>query len=202
NKLKDVEVYEYGHGGYDMADQLHLIHVYKDDFDLIDYIIIYLKFENDLKRSQYVLNHDYVNIMNSFRFRIREKIKLLRYIDRIGLFEPFRQIRSKLRNNENDKKNLKVDEKVYLEYLDNFKTLIQTFGINKEKTAFLLDKNKTHKSFLDYCDQMGYNYIDIGAALEESKKPTTLIYDKHWNNNGRSIIASVIIKYAKKIGLN
>ena len=45
-----VEVYEYGRGGYDMADQFHTIKSYKEQFDLIDHIFIYMKFENDLQR--------------------------------------------------------------------------------------------------------------------------------------------------------
>jgi hypothetical protein len=34
-----------------MADQLHLAHQYKNQFQDIDFVVLGLKYENDLKRS-------------------------------------------------------------------------------------------------------------------------------------------------------
>jgi hypothetical protein len=52
NMLQGIEVYEYGYAGYDLADQLHLIHQYKNQFDLMDRVILGLRFEDDLARSE------------------------------------------------------------------------------------------------------------------------------------------------------
>ena len=33
SKIPEIEVYEFGYAGYDFTDQLHLVHVYKNEFD-------------------------------------------------------------------------------------------------------------------------------------------------------------------------
>ena len=43
-QFADIEVYEYGYAGYDFADQLHLVHSYKEQFDHIDQVILGIKF--------------------------------------------------------------------------------------------------------------------------------------------------------------
>jgi len=58
NTIPDIEVYEYGYAGYDFADQLHLIDAYKEDFALIDHIVIYLNFPDDLNRDSYFINDE------------------------------------------------------------------------------------------------------------------------------------------------
>ena len=205
-KLQDsVEVFEYGHSGYDLADELHLINAYKDKFSKIDKIIIYLKFENDLKRGYYTPDQYWID-SQYFPFSIIQRnIKLFAYLNNIGFLAPLRNLKSKILSlagihssyNTSNSDNPKTNE-MHKSYLDNFKALIQTYGIDKNKTVFLLDTNKTNKIFLDYCDEMGYKYIDFGHNLQKSKRPTTLIYDKHWNNHGRNIIANTIIDYLKK----
>lgn len=195
DRLDGVEVYEYGRGGYDMADQLHLINAYKKDFDLIDYIFIYMKFENDFKRSSYTPEYDYINLKHTLKFKVKRHIKLFMYANRIGLFDGFRKII--YRQNKPIKQHTIAEETLHKKYIENFKALVKTYGFNKEKTIFLLDKRKTSPLFLEHCDDMGYTYLDFGVEFVKSKKPATLIYDRHWNNNGRTMVASVIADYVR-----
>ncbi|WP_418603854.1 hypothetical protein [Hwangdonia sp.] len=199
-KLKNtVNVFEYGHSGYDLADQLHLIQAYQEHFKNIDYIFIYIKFNNDLKRGKYTPNQWRVDLQYSTTFQIRDKIKLTTYAEGIGVFEPILRLRDRffgiVPETYEDEAVSEADAK---KYLDNLKTLIDTFGFDKTKTTFLLDKDKTSTYFLDYCDKMGYNYIDFSKAFKQSEKPTTLIYDMHWNNHGRALIANSIVDYLNK----
>jgi len=199
NLLEGVEVYEYGRGGYDMADQLHLMQAYKKDFDLIDYIIIYIKFENDLQRDSYVPDYDYISLKHTLKFKIKRNIKLLKYANSIGLFDGFRNIRARLTAYKWDNINRRSIDQETLDkkYLENFKTLVNAYGFNKDKIVFLFDKRKTSQIFVNYCEKMGYNYIDFGEKFSQAKRPPTLIYDKHWNNLGRTIVADVIADYFK-----
>tara|TARA_R110002049_G_scaffold253508_3_gene428875 strand:- start:1673 stop:2668 length:996 start_codon:yes stop_codon:yes gene_type:complete len=205
NKLNDgVEVFEYGHSGYDFADALHLINAYKDKFQQIDEIIIYMKFENDLQRDSYKPDQYWIDSQYFLFSRIKKKIKLLSYLDGIGALEPFRNLKTKLfslgKRSNNKTTIIKSDENTArdLKYLENFKKLIQTYGFNKNKTAILLDSNKTSQLFLDYSNSQGYTVIDFSDIIAQSKTPTTLIYDMHWNNHGRNIIATVIGNYIKE----
>jgi hypothetical protein len=203
SRLNDIEVFEYGHSGYDFADQLYLISAYKEKFDLTDYIIIYLKFENDLQRDFYEPDQYWVDSQYFTTSKIKNKIKLLTYIDNIGIMDHIKTFKSNLLNlgkSNNNKNNSILNSQNIknirnLKYLENFKKLIKTYGFDKNKTAFLMDSRKTSKSFLNYCDSMQYDYIDFGKAFEKTKTPTTLIYDMHWNNHGRDIIAKVISNY-------
>ena len=204
-KLNDgTKVFEYGHSGYDLADQLHLMAVYKEQFDLIDYSIIYLKFDNDIKRDTYVPDQYWIDSQYFLTSRLARKIKLLSYLNSIGAFEPLRNLKrhfvsmAKPENKINHKENAEANKKNAAKYLKNFKTLINTYGFDKNKTAFLLDKSKTSEAFLNYCDTMGYKYIDYSETFNNSKKPNTLIYDMHWNNYGRTLIADVIVNYINK----
>lgn len=205
NKLNDgTKVFEYGHAGYDFADELHLINAYKDKFQEIDEIIIYMKFENDLKRDSYKPDQYWIDSQYFTFSKIKRKIKFLSYMDGIGALHPFRSLKTKLLsfgNNPNNNVSISNPDEIDsrdLRYLDNFKKIIQTYGFDKNKTAILLDSRTTSKSFLEYCNSMGYKVIDFSETLEKSKRPTTLIYDMHWNNHGRSIIASVIADYIKE----
>ena len=205
-KLNDsVDVFEYGHSGYDFADELHLISAYSEKFKLIDQIIIYLKFENDLKRDFYKPDQYWIDSQYFTFSKIKKNVKLLSYMDGIGALQPLRNLKSKIVSFGNNPEkhtekaeNQDVVNNRNLQYLNNFKKLINTYGFDKNKTVFLLDSRKTSKSFLDYCDSMAYKYLDFGEILENSKTPTTLIYDNHWNNHGREIIASVIANYIKE----
>lgn len=205
-QLPDVSVYEYGYAGYDLANQMHLLHTYKDQFELVDRIIIYLNYESDLSRGEYRPNHNRINMLNSTVFKIRDNIKLLAYGSKIGILEPFkRMVQGKAFNEpENGFKtnSVELSEKQRAEVdevrLKNFKSLIDLYGFDKSKTAILLDGRKTSKGFMNYCKTEKIDIIDFSKAFEESKKPTTLIYDRHWNSHGRALIAQEVVEYLKK----
>tara|TARA_R110002049_G_C9177314_1_gene562980 strand:+ start:19653 stop:20609 length:957 start_codon:yes stop_codon:yes gene_type:complete len=199
NKLKGVEVYEYGYSGYDLANQLYLIQKYKKDFDLIDHIVIYLKYENDLERGVYTPDTERIALLKSPLFKIRNQFKLLSYASDTGVLDPIKHFVVKLIEREKPKK---TKEEIAVEkkdndnmYLENFKKLVDTFGFDKEKISFLLNSNVTSPNFINYCKSNGYQIIDFAKAFENSKKSPTLIYDMHWNNHGRELIANTIAKY-------
>ena len=199
NKLKGVEIYEYGYGGYDLTNELFLVDAYKAHFKKIDHIILYLKYENDLKNSKYTPNHGRIALLKSKLFKIRDNIKLLSYASSIGIVDPIKNMAIKLTNGKNQSKHKSesdiLDED--LENLKNFKALIETFGFDKNKMTFLLNINTTSPAFINYCIENEYQFIDFSEAFEKSDTPPTLIYDKHWNNQGRELIASEISSYLK-----
>ena len=204
NQMSDVEVYEYGYSGYDLANQLHLINAYKKDFDLIDKIVIYLNYEDDLDRDIYEPNYDRIKMLNSTPFKIRDNVKILAYGLKIGIFSPLQKLvsRSTSDNSNNDivseeQEKLEQAKEVAenIERLDNFKSLINHFGFDKSKTTLLLDSRKTSSLFLNYCKSNNISIIDYGINFENSKTPPTLIYDEHWNNNGRDIVAKTIADF-------
>lgn len=208
HKLNDsVNVFEYGHSGYDFADQLHLISAYKEKFQLIDKTIIYLKFENDLKRDFYEPDQYWVDSQYFLTRRIAKKIKLLNYAENIGLFEPLRDLKrnavafikqEKTNRNTNLEDTQKKSKDLDNVYLNNFKKLIAEFGFDKNKTVLLLDSRATSDTFLNFCNNQNIKYIDFATYFENSTTPTTLIYDMHWNNHGRELIANAIADYIKK----
>jgi len=206
--LKDsLEVYEYGYAGYDLANQLHLINAYDDQFKLIDEIIIYLNYESDLNRGVYKPNRQRIAMLRSTVFRIRDNIKLLAYGSKIGIVDPLKNlVTGKAFQEENPKgyetNQIVISEAKEKEYLENFKSLIKLYGFDKCKTTILLDSRKTNDSFLEYCRQNDIKYLDFAPAFKNSKKPVTLIYDHHWNNHGREIIAKVISDYIVKASGN
>lgn len=203
-KLTDVEVYEYGYAGYDMADQMHLINQYKEDFNLIDHVIIGIKFSNDLKRDRYDVLEDRM-ALQSPKMQLLKKSKLLIYAQSIGALDPPRKLLGNLKTII--AKNITVPTKISddellrqeRQYLANFEKLVSLYGYDKSRFSLLLDSSKTSTIFIDYLNDNEYPYIDLAEALETSKKPTTLIYDKHWNNHGRDIVADVISTYLKKL---
>ncbi|GAL67038.1 hypothetical protein [Jejuia pallidilutea] len=207
NRIKDIDVYEFGYAGYDFADQLHLVHSYKKEFDLIDHIIFGLKFENDLTRGEYIVVKDRMRLETPL-FKTLREIKILAYAQSIGIIDPVRKAPGKLisffKGGNKQKTELTEEEQLLKDtennktYLENFKNLIHLYGYDKRRYTLLIDKSKTPKMFLDYLDNNGFRYIDFSEALEASNKPTDLIYDKHWNNNGRSIIARLIADYINK----
>lgn len=206
NILADnTEVYEYGYAGYDLANQLHLINAYKKDFDLIDEIIVYLNYESDLDREIYEPNHGRIRMLASTPFKIRDNIKILAYGSKIGILEPIKRLFSKNKEVESvdlDKpKEIKLSEKdqkiVDEERLKKFKSLIELYGFDKHKTSILYDSRKTSQLFIDYCNNNNITLIDFASSFKTSQKPTTLIYDWHWNNNGRNLIAKTIASFIK-----
>lgn len=70
--LPTIEVYEYGYAGYDYADQIHLIDQYKQTFNLIDKVIIYINFEDDLTRGTYKVIHDRLNLEKGFSKHLKK----------------------------------------------------------------------------------------------------------------------------------
>lgn len=203
-KLHDVEVYEYGYAGYDLANQMHLVKAYEKDFKFIDEIIFYLNYESDLDRGIYKPNYDRIKMLKSTPFKIRDNIKILAYGSKIGILEPIKRLvtgKSFLEPNDGyqtNEINTKIDNEKHiidLQRLANFKSLVNLYGFDKTKTTFLLDSRKTSELFLDYCKSEGINYIDYAEAFKNSKKSTTLIYDWHWNNHGRELIAGVVADY-------
>ncbi len=194
NRLNDIEVYEYGYGGYDLANQFYLVDAYDEHFDKIDYIIFYLKYENDLKNDTYVPNHQRIELLKSPLFKFRDNFKLLSYISSIGIIDPIKHAIIDLLNNKNAPKS-KSDFEQTNAYLENFKTLINTFGFDKNRMAFLLNSSTTSDVFIKYCIENEYQIIDFNQIFENSKVPPTLIYDMHWNNHGRTLIASKIANY-------
>ncbi|GGZ70494.1 hypothetical protein [Algibacter mikhailovii] len=200
-KLDNVEVYEYGYAGYDLANQLDLMSKYKEDFELIDHIVIYLKYENDLKNSSYTPNTERIALLSSPIFKIRNEFKLLSYASAIGVLDPIKDFVINIMKKKDAKKSLKEIEETKISndllYLENFKKLVATYGFDKQKVYFLLNTSKTSPIFLDYCESHGFQIFDFAEAFENSKKSPTLIYDKHWNNHGRELIAEVIYNNLK-----
>ena len=203
-----TEVYEYGHSGYDLADVLYLMHAYEKKFELIDHIIIYLKFDNDLLRDTYAPDQYWVDSQYFLFSRIQRKSKFISYLKDIGFFEPLRNLKTTILSyvfpnegnyDQTESSVLKTEEEKVNQYLNNFKVLMETYPIDKDKTVFLLDSTKTASAFLDYCKSNGYKYLDFSKELNDSKRPTTLVFDRHWNNNGRNIIARVIENYLLKV---
>lgn len=203
DKLQNVEVYEYGYAGYDLANQMHLINSYKKEFEKIDEIIIYLNYENDLQRGTYAPNRERISMLSSTVFKIRDNIKLLAYGSKIGILEPIKKIitgkspPTSFNTYESNAtyENLEERKKKDFTYLNNFKKLVDTYGFDKTKTTILLNSKKTSPVFLNYCNNNNIQIIDFFKAFEKSKTPTTLIYDRHWNTNGRSLIANEIVSY-------
>lgn len=201
NKLKGVEVYEYGYAGYDFADQLHLISQYKKQFDLIDYVILGIKFDNDLTRGEYHIVQERI-VLESPAYKAMRQIKLLVYLQNIGAFDAPRELVRKILSGgrgEGQSRKLSKDEEAKLQknleekFLLNFESLVNIYGYDKNRFVLLLDSEITPALFLNYLNTNGYKYIDVSIALKKSKTPTTLIYDMHWNNHGRNLIANLIV---------
>jgi len=208
-KVDGIEVYEYGYAGYDFANQLHLVNAYADNFKLIDEIILYLNYENDLGRDVYEPNHARIKMLSSTLFKLRDNIKLLAYGSKIGIVEPLKKLaqggdafedtedayKTNTMNGETDDEKRKKDE----ERIANFKNLMALYGFDKSKTAILLDSRKTSPRFLDFLKENGIRYIDFAERFEQSKKSTNLIYDHHWNSHGRELIAEEIAEYINSV---
>jgi hypothetical protein len=203
DKLNGVEVYEYGYAGYDLADQLHLINKYKKQFDLIDYVVLGIKFDDDLYRGEYNIVQERM-VLESPTYKAMRQIKLLVYLQNIGAFDAPRELVNKiLSGGSHEKKQLSKEEKenrqkeIQMKYMSNFEKLINTYGFDKSKFTFLLDSEETPRLFLNYLIKHDINFIDFSETLKKSKTPTTLIYDMHWNNHGRNLIANLIANKIK-----
>jgi hypothetical protein len=198
--LPKTTVLEFGYGGYDLADELHLIHAYKDLFDKIDYTFIYLRFTDDLDRDAYK-ESSRLSLDTPFR-RIAKQIKLLVYLKDIGALDPLLQIPSRIKGfisgvkeTTSSEAELAAKEKLKNDVsLENFKILLETYPIDKEKFTFLLDSSLCSLEFLKYLNQNNYNFLDINTVLSKSLRPTTLVYDQHWSTHGRELIAALVVE--------
>ncbi|MBP1841022.1 hypothetical protein [Formosa algae] len=196
-RLKDVEVYEYGYAGYDFADQLHMINTYKETFDLVDYVVLGLKFENDLTRSSYTVVQDRMKLETPLYKTLRQS-KLLVYLQNVGTFDAAKSLLSKITSvNNNNKAISKRSSETELQdqYIINFKRLVHTYGYDKQRFTLLLDAAQTPPIFLKYLEDNGFRYLDFSEPLQASKTPTNLIYDMHWNNHGRTLIAELVADF-------
>ena len=199
-KLNGVEVYEIGYAGYDFADQLHVIHQYQSFFDLIDYVVIGMKFKNDLTRGEYGVLEGRMKLEAPL-YRSLRRIKILVYLQKIGAFSAARRMTTTLlslgQNNTSihEKEDLYANQKRYSKYIKNFQSLVHIYGYDKTRFVLLLDKEITPQVFLDYLEENAFTYIDFGKKINQSQIPTTLIYDQHWNNHGRHLVASEIVNY-------
>ncbi len=203
NNVPGIEVYEYGYAGYDFADQLHLIHSYKKQFDLIDHVILGIKFSNDLTRSEYKVVSGRLALDTPVN-RLLKKSKLLVYCKSIGILDPPQELLYKIRKfivskqpekQIDEKEALRIKDEKERKYLANFESLINKYGYDKNRFTLLLDSRITSPIFLSYLDQNDFKYIDFSNTFKESKRSTTLIYDRHWNNHGRTLIARAISNY-------
>ncbi len=206
NKLPNIEVYEYGYAGYDFADQLHLVHSYKEQFQLIDHIVLGIKFSNDLDRGAYNVVYSRL-ALESPKNRLLKKSKLLVYCKSIGILDPPQELiyrfislfKSKQKfTTKSDEEISRIKKEKEKQYLTNFESLISTYGYDKERYTLLLDSRITSPVFLSYLEKNNFNYIDFADTFEATNRPTTLIYDRHWNNHGRQLIASAITEYLSK----
>ena len=144
-------------------------------------------------------------MLSSTVFKIRDNIKLLAYGSKIGILEPIKKLVAG--NKQNTSKTAEIEKPIVnkttssvskaQEYLENFKSLVDLYGFDKSKTTLLLDSRKTSASFLTYCKENNYKYLDFAPSFEVSEKPVTLIYDWHWNNHGRELIAKTIADHIK-----
>lgn len=208
NAIPSIEVYEYGYAGYDFADQLHLVHSYKEQFDLIDHVILGIKFSNDLTRGEYNVVKSRLALESPLH-KLFKKSKLLVYCKSIGILDPPQELMYRMLNviksrkktaKQNDIEIQKLKEENDRMYLENFKNLISKYGYNKDRFTLLLDSGITSPVFLSYLEENKFNYIDFSSLFKNSDQSTTLIYDRHWNNHGRNLIAESIVEYLNHIG--
>ncbi|MBR9854800.1 MAG: hypothetical protein GYB37_09520 [Algicola sp.] len=199
-----IKVFEYGYAGYDMADQMHLIYAYREDFELIDRIYIKMKFSNDLNRGEYYVQNERLNLESPLN-KILKKSKLLVYLSEIGALTPVRNMINDTRmlvQGGNTPKPVTRDKAVSKDqvFLENFKNLVALYGYDKNRTVLLMDVSTTPKLFIDYLDTNGFEYIDFGQKLNNADRNTTLVYDRHWNNYGRTLIAELLVHDLKLVG--
>lgn len=200
-----AKVFEYGFSGYDLADQLHLMHQLREEMKRIDLVFIYLNFDDDITRDHYTVNTR-ASLENNIAFKIKREMKLLSFLNGIGLMAPLLDLPSDIRKALTGEKpdQRYFDPQVqYGQYIENLDALLRTYPIDRDKSVFLLDESITDGSFMEYCRSNGYSYLDFGRPLRESTENTVLKFDpiKHWNDHGRSIMAEGIIDYMDANGV-
>ncbi len=205
-EIPEIEVYEYGYAGYDFADQLHLIYSYKQQFDLIDNVILGIKFSNDLTRGEYQVATGRLSLESPIN-KLLKKSKLLVYCKSIGILDPPQELLYRIKTlarpsqpkqSISKEEILKIKQKKEKKYLTNFEHLISKYGYDKKRYTLLLDSRITSPLFISYLQKHNFDYIDFAQLFESSKHNTTLVYDRHWNNHGRELIAKLITEHIKK----
>ncbi|NNE77233.1 MAG: hypothetical protein HKN31_09195, partial [Pricia sp.] len=154
----------------------------------------------------YEPNYDRVKMLRSTLFKIRDHIKLLSYGSKIGILEPLKKLAQEGNAFDDTEKGYKTNEVIDVDEqrkrdekrIANFKSLVDLYGFDKDKTTILLDARKTSAAFINYCLANGIHFIDFSDRFKKSNKPTTLIYDHHWNAHGRELIAEEIASYLNK----
>ncbi|KAB7530481.1 hypothetical protein F8C76_02955 [Flagellimonas olearia] len=193
--LSNVQVYEYGHSNFDLADVMYLVNTNTSDMDKIDFIVYAIDYEYDLMRDTYKV------VPRKVVFPLLRHSKFLVYLLDIGMIDQIKKVLRKWNVGQAPREGVgkKIDRDSL--FLHNFKTLTNKYGLEKKKVAFLLDGRHTSDQFLKYLSDNGIQIIDYGLAFQVSEDqgvPTTLIYDQHWNDHGRELIAEQIIDYFNK----
>jgi hypothetical protein len=204
-QLKATTVLEFGYAGYDLADELHLMNAYKDLFNQIDHSFIYLRCASDLDRDAYELSFR-LSLETPLR-RITKHIKLLGYLNNIGALSSLTGLPKRINDfftnnlvstalNEAGKLPTEIttsDE----QKLENLKKLLATYPIDKQKATFVLNTYICSPIILSYLKKNDYKILDLSEAWK-GPKPTTLIYDQHWNKKDRALVVELIVEYMKK----
>ncbi|TAI48562.1 hypothetical protein [Flagellimonas allohymeniacidonis] len=197
-KLKsNSKVFEFGYAGYDFADQLHLIHSYSVLFDDMDQVLIYMRFIDDLERSEYEVSSRLS--LDTPISRLAKHFKSIVYLKDIGLLDPVTHAISKLGNlrakNRVSDSTEETESDITFARIQNFKDLVDFYDYDKSKNVLLVDYRLCPSEFLDFLKENEFKTIDFGESLARSKSPTDLIYDQHWNDHGRELIAKEIANY-------
>ncbi|WP_425628943.1 hypothetical protein [Cellulophaga lytica] len=199
-KITDIKVLEFGYAGYNLSEEFNLIQSYEHLFKDIDKVFIYMRYTDDLTVGEYKVSSRLS--LNTPLNRLLKKSKLIVYAKDIGLFDP---VKNKITSTINFVKRVKPNSKVEVNndsiYLANFKKLVKTYNYNKEKNVLLLDYSLCSKDFLEYLRSNDFKSINFNSDFKKDSRPKTLIYDQHWNNLGREIIANEIVEYLKKENL-
>ncbi len=191
---EEYKVFEFGYAGYDLADQLHLMQQYQKIFNKIDHVIIYMRYTDDLDRDVYQVSNRLS--LNTPLNRAIKKVKTIVYMKDIGLFDPvtkkISQITKLIKNEETKDMGIIDLESIDKKRIKVFESLVAKYDYDKEKNILLLDSSLCSDLFLSYVESNGFKILDFSKAFQNSKKPPTLIYDQHWNNHGRDLIANLI----------
>lgn len=201
DQLQHAAVTEYGMSGYDFADQLYLVHTYKEHFEQMDALVFYLKYENDLERASYQPNYTRAIKRRSLVSKIRQESKLLTYMGRLGIINQFsRFVKGKTARTEAFKKQKEaaIDSNLVGKRIANFKALLAQNPIPRTKMHLLVDTSKTPQRFIAMCLNMGIAVIDFKDALQQAEAAPTYIYDEHWNHHGRQLVAKSISSKLKR----
>ncbi|PKB44666.1 hypothetical protein AX016_2887 [Cellulophaga sp. RHA19] len=195
-KLPNIKVLEFGYSGYHLAEEFNLIASYKHLFKDIDRVVIYMRFTDDLITGEYAVSSRLS--LDTPMNRLLKKSKLIVYAKDIGAFDP---VKNAVESTVNFIKKVKPNDNIEVHkdsiYLANFKKLVKTYNYDKEKNVLLLDYSLCSSEFLSYLKQNNFKTINFNEAFKKSSSPKTLIYDQHWNNLGREIIADEIVDYIK-----